>query len=100
MPSRMRRFLAQVLDLTTGSMRCRSTRNLNNNSNQEGTKEGQMFEFYHGKLIAVTGSTGLNRSYMVKSLADTGARVRAIAHSRRLNEFSPMANEVKEADMT
>ena len=59
-----------------------------------------MFEFYHGKLIAVTGSTGLNGSYMVKSLADTGARVRAIAHSRRLNEFSPMANEVKEADMT
>jgi len=59
-----------------------------------------MFEFYRGKLVAVTGSTGLNGSYMVKSLADTGARVRAIAHSRRLNEFSRMADEVMESDLT
>ncbi len=58
-----------------------------------------MFEFYRDRVVAVTGSTGLNGSYIVKSLVDAGAKVRAITHSRPPNEFTKLANEVVVADL-
>ena len=58
-----------------------------------------MFEFYRNKLVAVTGSTGLNGSYIVKELADAGAKVRAIVHKRSANEFTSVAREVVTADL-
>ncbi len=58
-----------------------------------------MSEFYRGKLIAVTGSTGLNGSYMIKALVEAGAKVRAITHKRPSNEFTKLADEVLQADL-
>ena len=58
-----------------------------------------MSEFYRGKVVAVTGSTGLNGSYLVKALADAGAKVRAITHVRPANEFTKEAGEMVAADL-
>lgn len=58
-----------------------------------------MSEFYRGQLVAVTGGTGLNGSYIVKALVDAGAKVRAITHKRPANEFTKLADEVLQADL-
>ena len=58
-----------------------------------------MSEFYRGKVVAVTGSTGLNGSYLVKALVDAGAKVRAITHVRPPNEFTKEADEMVAADL-
>lgn len=58
-----------------------------------------MFEFYRGRVVAVTGATGLNGSYIVKGLVDAGATVRAITHSRAPNEFTKQAREMVAADL-
>ncbi|MBI2649149.1 MAG: NAD-dependent epimerase/dehydratase family protein [Thaumarchaeota archaeon] len=58
-----------------------------------------MLDFYRNRLVAVTGSTGLNGSYIVKALVDAGARVRAITHKRPSNEFTKLADEVLQADL-
>lgn len=50
-----------------------------------------MFEFYKGKLVAVTGGTGLNGSYIVKALVEAGAKVRAITHKRPTNRMISLA---------
>lgn len=55
--------------------------------------------FYKDKLVAVTGGTGLNGSYIVKALVEAGARVRAIRHVRPANEFTRLADEVVQADL-
>src|SRR5207247_3099390 len=54
---------------------------------------------YRGKRVAVTGSTGLNGSYIVKVLTEAGAKVRAITHSRPPNEFTKLADELVRADL-
>lgn len=56
-------------------------------------------DFYQNKLVAVTGATGLNGSYIVKALAEAGAKVKAITHSRRANEFTKLASEMVAADL-
>jgi GDP-L-fucose synthase len=58
-----------------------------------------MLEFYRGKVVAVTGSTGLNGSYIVKALVDAGAKVRAIIHERPPNEFTKLADKMVKADL-
>jgi len=55
--------------------------------------------FYQGKLVAVTGATGLNGSYIVKALVEAGAKVRAIRHQRPSNEFTSLAHEAVRADL-
>jgi GDP-L-fucose synthase len=51
-------------------------------------------DFYCDKKVVVTGATGLNGSYLVRALADRGARVRAIAHKRQPNNYTKLANEI------
>lgn len=54
---------------------------------------------YRGKLVAVTGGTGMIGSYIVKALVEAGARVRAIQHARPANDFTKLANEIVQADL-
>ena len=49
--------------------------------------------------MAVTGSTGLNGSYLVKALVEAGAKVRAITHVRPANEYTKLASETVFADL-
>ena len=50
-------------------------------------------------MVAVTGSTGLNGSYLVKALVEAGAKVRAITHVRPANEYTKLASETVSADL-
>jgi len=50
-------------------------------------------------VVAVTGSTGLNGSYLVKALVEAGAKVRAITHVRPANEYTKLASETVSADL-
>lgn len=52
-----------------------------------------MFEFYREKLVAVTGGTSLNGSYIVKALAEAGARGRTVTDDRPPKEFTKLALE-------
>lgn len=58
-----------------------------------------MAGFYDGRLVAVTGGTGLNGSYVIKELVEAGARVRAVTHQRPANEFTNLAQERVKADL-
>lgn len=58
-----------------------------------------MLDFYRNRLVAVTGSTGLNGSYIVKALVEAGAKVRAISHIRPPNAFTKLAQEVVKANL-
>src|SRR3989442_10600519 len=53
-----------------------------------------MANFYDGKKVAVTGGSGLVGSYVIKALAESGAKVRAIVHRRPPNEYTRMATEI------
>lgn len=59
----------------------------------------QPIEFYRGKAVTVTGASGLIGSYVVKVLKESGARVIALVHDRRPNEYTLMADEVAECDL-
>jgi GDP-L-fucose synthase len=56
--------------------------------------------YYSGKRVTVTGASGLIGSYVVKLLKESGARVRAILHSRPQNDFSSLADEIRFADFS
>ena len=58
-----------------------------------------MANFYDGKKVAVTGGSGLVGSYVVKALAESGAKVRAIVHRRPPNEYTKMATEIVKKDL-
>jgi GDP-L-fucose synthase len=58
-----------------------------------------MSDFYKGRLVAVTGATGMNGSYIVKALCESGAKVRAVVHERPANDFTRMAGEKVVADL-
>jgi GDP-L-fucose synthase len=50
--------------------------------------------FFRGKRVCVTGASGLIGSYAVKLLKESGAWVRAVVHSRPVNDFTLLADEV------
>lgn len=56
--------------------------------------------FYNGRLVVVTGATGLVGSYIVKALSDRGAKVRAIIHTRKPNAFTELASEMLRKDIS
>jgi GDP-L-fucose synthase len=59
-----------------------------------------MGDFYSGRIVTVTGGTGLVGSYFVKELSRRGAKVRAVVHGRPPNEFTRMASEMVKADLS
>ena len=59
-----------------------------------------MSSFYAGKIVTVTGASGLVGSYIVKDLVEKGARVRGILHNRPPNDYSKLASELVTADLT
>lgn len=57
-------------------------------------------EYLIARRVAVTGASGLIGSYVVKFLRELGAEVRAIIHDRPPNEFTKMANEIVQVDLS
>ncbi|MCL4435490.1 MAG: NAD-dependent epimerase/dehydratase family protein [Thaumarchaeota archaeon] len=53
-----------------------------------------MGNFYNGKFVCVTGASGMNGSYVVKTLVEQGAKVRAVVHERPSNEYTKMADKI------
>ncbi len=56
-------------------------------------------DFFRDKLVAVTGATGLNGSYIMNALSGTGAKVRAVIHRRPPTEFTKLADEFVTANL-
>jgi len=59
-----------------------------------------MSDFYRNMLVTVTGGSGMNGSYIVKALVEAGAKVRAVVHSRPPNEYTKLAHEIVNADLS
>lgn len=49
--------------------------------------------------MVVTGASGLNGSYVVKALVESGAKVRGVIHTRPPTEYTKLAHELVKADL-
>jgi len=62
------------------------------------SKAGVM-SFYNGKLVLVTGGSGLIGSHLMEGLMAQGAKVRAVIHARPLQRFSNRVESLR-GDLT
>lgn len=59
----------------------------------------KLMDFYEGKHVTITGSTGLIGSYTVKTAKELGAYVTAVWNQRPPNEFTRLADVLVRADL-